>query len=90
MSNNINEETKINYYENYYTWDLYPGVVFRFIDHPVEYIYGNDGEAIGSEMCTDLAIISMIGDDRKFITHLDELEIYEKEVCSCGQEDCLW
>jgi hypothetical protein len=86
----IENDTAVDYSHNKYTWDVYPGVVFWFVDHPEETVYGPDGEFRRSEKCTDMAIICMVGDNKKFIVYLDELEIYKDNVCSCGQVGCQW
>ena len=37
-----------------------------------------------------VAVVEMVGDDVKYDVDVDDLEVIDDEVCTCGQLGCSW
>lgn len=71
-----------------------PGIAFyltgweRVFD-PLDMDYMNDDDYGYVNSDTNVVAI-MVGDDREHIVDIDDLELIEDDVCSCGQIGCGW
>ena len=82
-----------------YSVDSFPGIAFRpdgwveievYPAYDGEWWYDDEIEVIPDTSGKSGVYMVMIGDDRKWIIHLDELNLIDDNICSCGQIGCGW
>lgn len=74
----------------YYRWGQYRGMVFACLGHPMLEVYDYYGDKVDEYPDTSQVMLCAVGDDRIEIAHLDDVEPYHGDICSCGQIGCGW